>query len=248
MMKNLQKLLSLKKKAKEWSEVPHGCGNSYGVIGAGDMIHNMIVVEKEEFRDTLFTTADNNRIVFPEIYKAYIDEKGVFKKSLTGIIKEFFEYDFIRDIKGMRMVDFPTQDPGIVLFKGKNLEGYTKYEFEKQFGKLTFIDKLNKYGREEFVYSFNGDIYTFEDDVRLISVEVNNPVSGWEIDGLSIGSKQELFSEKYPESMSFNAICSERYEDYKKEQLHWLLFNENKGSVSYWIKDGVLDRFTVFYN
>ncbi|MFL9837650.1 hypothetical protein ABS768_09095 [Flavobacterium sp. ST-75] len=242
-----ERLLSLKKEAKEWSGVPHGCGNNYGVIGAGGMIHNMIVVEKEEFRDTLFTTADNNRIVFPEMTKAYIDEKGVFKESLTGIIKEFFEFDFTKDIEGMRMIDFPSENPDIVLFKSKNLKGFTKDKFEKQFGKLTLVDKVNNYGRKEFVYSLNGDIYTFEDDVRLISVEVNNPDSGWGIDGLSIGSKQELFLEKYPESMSFNVISSKKFEDYKKEQLHWLRFNESEGSIGYWIKDGVLNRFVIHY-
>lgn len=241
----VNRLLAINSKAKKKDEVDFWCeAGTYG----GDMIHNMIVVEKDNIRDTIYLTRQNTYIVFPDEHKAYPDSKLILKKSLTGIIKEFFEFDFTRDIRGMRMIDFPTQDSGIVLFKGKNLEGYTKYEFEKQFGKLTLVDKVNNYGRKEFVYSLNGNIYTFEDDVRLISVEVNNPDSGWEIDGLSIGSKQELFSEKYPESMSFNAICSERYEDYKKEQLHWLLFNEHKGSVSYWIKEGMLNRFTVFYN
>lgn len=239
------KLLAINGEAKKKKGVEFWC--EPGTLG-GDMIHNMIVVEKDAVRDTIYLTQQNTYIVFPDEHKAYPDNKLVLRKSLTGTIKEFFEFDFTRDIKGMRMIDFPNDDIGIVLFKGENPEEYTKYEFEKQFGKLTFVDKVNNYGRKEFVYSLNGDIYTFEDDTKLISVDINNPDSGWEIDGLSIGSKQELFSEKFPESMSFNAICSERYEDYKKEHLHWLLFYEDKGSVSYWIKDGVLDRFSVFYN
>lgn len=238
------RLLAINSKAKKKDGVDFWC--EQGAFG-GDMIHNMIVVEKENIRDTIYLTRQNTYIVFPYEHKAYPDNKHILKKSLTGIIKELFEFDFTRDIKGMRMIDFPTEDPGIVLFKGKKLEGYTKYEFEKQFGKLTLIDKLNNYGREEVVYSFNGDIYIFEDDAKLINVEVNNPNSGWEIDGLSIGSKQEFLSEKYPESMSFNAIWSKNFEEYKREQLHWLLFKEDKGSVSFWIKDGALDRFIVYY-
>ncbi|KGO83186.1 hypothetical protein Q763_04030 [Flavobacterium beibuense F44-8] len=238
------RLLAINREAKKKKGVEFWC--EPGTLG-GDMIHNMIVIEKDAVRDTIYLTRQNTYIVFPDEDKAYPDNKLVLRKSLTGTIKEFFDFDFQKDLRSMFMSDVEKIPLNKVFFKGKNIKGFTKNKFEKEFGKLNKLDENKSYDGLVVNYSFEGDIYSFTNDV-LDSVEVNNPDSGWEIDGLYIGSKQELFLENYPISMSFNVISSKKFEDYKKKQLHWLRFNESTGSIGYWIKDGVLDRFSVFYN
>lgn len=238
------RLLAINREAKKKKGVEFWCGE--GTLG-GDRIHNMVVVEKDNIRDTIYLTQQNSYIVFPNEHKAYPGSKLVLRKSLTGVIKEFFEFDFQKDLRSMFMGNIDKIPLNKVLFKGKNLKGFTKDKFEKEFGKLKKLDEKLSYDGAFVSYSFEGNVYSFINDVLLDNVEVNNPDSGWEIDGLSIGNKQELFLEKYPVSMSFNVISSKKFEDYKKEQLHWLHFSENEGSIGYWIKDGVLNRFSIGY-
>lgn len=242
----VNKLLSIKQQSKNWKSIGFNCND--GVIG-GDIIHNMFVIENKGKNDTIFTTRGNGQIVFPDENKAFIDKSYILNKALTGSIKEFFEYNFGKDLQGMLFgEELESISVESVVYKEKNLYGYTKEKFEEEFGNLIFAEEIESYPEGQILYEFEGNFYTFDVNGLLIRIDVLTANTSWQFDNQNIGSKVEALKKDYPISMSFNVIYTVKFEDFKKENLHWIMLEEDKGALNYWIKDGKLDGYEIYFD
>ena len=238
-----QNLLKLKKEARKWKKSDYFCFP--GAIG-GSMIHNMFVVSYNGVNDTILSTLYNDMIIFPGEEKAYSDKKGTLKKILPENLTDFFKHDFKSQI---RSLSFPEKNDSItidkILYNGKPGNDRFNKDFGKNPGNFIKIHELPG-------DNYNMEIYTFKNDTiqqygKEINVSLTNTDSGWNIDGIKVGDTEEKFRIKYPTSARIQKYYNIRYEDILHKYCYWVLIRDNKGSITYFIKDGVIEKIEIHY-
>ena len=238
----IHNLLDIKKKAPRGKSRDFYCKErSMG----GESIHNMFVFSGS-VTDTIFTDSSNKWIIFPDRQKAYLDKDLKFTKALTGIIKEFMEYDFKTPILAHFHTEGRDSIPtGSVLHRGrsgvaflnnivKNAEGYSLFKTD------TIYSRIKK------IYVQGNDSIEFYED--KITVDISDTNTGWDIDGIKPGEPESKLFEKYPASTQLKMIYLMRFEDIKRKYFYTVLLSNGKGYISYFIKDKKIECITIDLN
>lgn len=238
----IKNLITIKKQAKKWKKSDCGCNGRYGLQWGS--IPNMYVIESKNGNDTLFTNRNNTQVIFPKYQAGHEDKEGVLAKALTGNIKEFFEHDFSSQI---RSLFFPEENDSItadkVLYEGKPVHNFITKDFENNTGNFRLVSSESFYGSIERKYAFANDTIRFyQKDSNAI---ISDPDSRWNIDGIKVGDHEELLKQKYPKSTEIQKYYHIRYEDIKRKYFYWVLLTDKKGSITYFIKDHVIDKIEV---
>jgi hypothetical protein len=237
----VQNLLKLKKDARKWKKTNYFCFP--GAIG-GSMIHNMFVIESGFKKDTVFTYYGNDRIILPEKHVAYLDKKEVLRKMLPKNIKDFFEHDFLSQL---RSLSFSEKNDSInsdeVLYKDKRVIDIFNKDFDTRPGTFRKIKEIPLDNYSEKTYTSNNDtVYQYHKQVKIT---ITNPDSGWDIDGFKPGDTEEKVIAKYPLSTSIQKYYHIRHEDIVRNYFYWVLLKDKKGSITYYIKDHIIDKIEI---
>jgi hypothetical protein len=241
----INNLLIIKKQAKKWKKSDCGCNGRYGLQWGS--IPNMYVIESKNGNDTLFTNHNNTQVIFPKYEAGHEDKEGILARTLTGNIKEFFEHDFRNQI---RSLFFPEENDSItadkILYQEKNAVKIFNKNFEKDTGKFKLVSRDSLYNDIERKYAFNNDTIRFFGN--NIDITITYPDSGWNVGGLKVGDAEEKLIAKYPLSTSIQKYYHIRYEDIVRNYFYWVLLADKKGSITYFIKDYVIDKIEVNLN
>lgn len=238
-----KKLLEINKTAKSWSKhKSFYCYESFSSYS----IHNMITVKISTITDTVYTDQDFLWIIFPDKEIAYRDEAQVLKKSLTGIIKEFFEHDFWKQLRA-RFVENERDSitTGALLYKGRSGMAFIN-NFEKDFQgyRLVMTDTSYTDVRKTYIQE-NDSIKFYGDTPHLIISDSNTP---WDIDGIKPGDPESKLFEKYPASTQTQLFYHIRFEDIKRMYYYPVTLKGGAGSISYCIKDNIVTTIEVYFH
>lgn len=232
-------LLTLKKLSKKWKKEKHFCiPRSLG----GDMTHNMFVIEYNGKNDTILADKYNAMIVFSGKAKRYIDKNLVLQSMFPDNIKEFFTHNFDRQIKSIvtREDDSITSDK--IRYQGELATDFFSENFENAPGNFQQIKKDSLYGETERIYAYNNDTIRY---YKEINITVTNRDSGWDIGEFKIGDTENALIAKYPASTKIQKFFNIRYEDIKRNYFYWVALTEDKGNITYIIKDHIIDKIEI---
>lgn len=236
----IQNLLKLKTTAKKWQKRQHGCARGWDM----DMIPNMFVIESGFKKDTVFTYYGNDRIIFPEKNVAYLDKEEVLRKMLPKNIKDFFEHDFLSQLRSKSFLeknDSVTADK--ILLNGKRATEIFDVDFDIHPGNFRKIREIPLDNYTEKTYTFNNDtVYQYDKQVKIT---ITNSNSGWDVGGLKVGDSEKKLIALYPLSTSIQKYYHIRYEDNVRNYFYWVLLADKKGSITYFIKDHVIDKIEI---
>lgn len=235
-----ENLLSLKKISKKWKKRNHFCESR--TIG-GDMTHNMFTIEYKGKRDTILTTYNNEMIVFPGTGIAYVDENQVLKKMFTGNIKEFFEHDFNKQIRALFMPENDSITSDKILYKGEPAINFISKDFKSQLSQFKHISSDSVYNEIKRKYAYTNDTVQFYKN--NIDITLTSPDSNWNIDWVKPGDSEELLFQKYPTSTKIPKYNLIKYEDIKRKYFYWVELIGNKGSITYHIKDHIIEKIEI---
>jgi len=208
-----------------------------------DMIYNMYIIKDGiNTIDTIFTTKNNDFIVFPKDNAAYEDKNHLLQNTLTGEVKEFFEYDFDKQITSWFTVNVDSITRNKVLYKGKSIHGLTEELFKKQYTNKRLEDEISYHA-----YSHDANTYLFFDDIlQKVTIETLN--NNWVIDGVQTGENESLLLAKYPNSAKAKIFSHIRFEDIKREYCYSIILRDDKGSVDFFIKDKIIEKIIVDFS
>ena len=211
--------------------------------GSMDMIYNMYIIKDGiNTIDTIFTTKNNDFIVFPKDNAAYEDKNHLLQNTLTGEVKEFFEYDFDKQITSWFTVNVDSITRNKVLYKGKSIHGLTEELFKKQYTNKRLEDEISYHA-----YSHDANTYLFFDDIlQKVTIETLN--NNWVIDGVQTGENESLLLAKYPNSAKAKIFSHIRFEDIKREYCYSIILRDDKGSVDFFIKDKIIEKIIVDFS
>lgn len=230
--KLIEKLLEIKAECKNWPYKPFYCNNR--MIG-GDEIKNMVVITGKR-NDTIFTDRDNQWIIFPEWRKAYLDQNGILKSSLTGRIKEFFDYDFDKQLRvkfGIETVD--SIPISYIKHREKSLKDTSlPYMPEK---------RQLKIGSSKEIYLLGVD--TISIDERRTTIIVDDEAGPFSINGLRPGDSEQQLKKLYPISTSVPLFYHTRFEDMQRKYYYLITIEKGVGSVAFMINDGRIDSIEI---
>jgi len=157
-------------------------------------------------------------------------------------IKEFFKHDFDRQIKSIfiREDDSITSDK--IRYKGELATDFFNEHFENAPGNFQQIKKDSLYGELGRIYAYNNDTIRY---YKEINITVTNRDSGWDIGEFKIGDTENALITKYPASTKIQKYFNIRYEDIKRNYFYWVALTEDKGNITYIIKDHIIDKIEI---
>lgn len=232
-------LLSLKKTSKKWRKTNLFCKPR--IIG-GDMIHNMFIIEHKGKRDTILATYNNEMIVFNNETKAYIDKNRVLEKMLPQNIKEFFDHDFKKQIMALYIRENDSIPLNKILYK-ESMRGFSIEDFKNLSDQFKLISSDSLYENIQRKYTDGNDTIQFYKN--HIDITITSPDSNWNIDKVKPGDSEKLLFQKYPTSTKKPKFYLIRYEDIKRRYFYWVELIGNKGSITYFIKDRIIEKIEI---
>ena len=242
--KLIKKLITIKMNAKQWEKKNHICTD---ISIPGDRIPHMFVIENKNSHDTIFTSHENDYIIFPEEMSAYHDKKNILFKALNGNIRQLFTHDFSPQIQSQF---FQKENDSIstdkISYNGNRAIDVFNENFNKQPGRFVKFRELPGDNYILETYAFNND--TVNQYYKQIDITVTNPDSGWNIDEIKVGDSEEKFSRKYPVSAKVQKFYDIRYEDIIRRYFYSVELTNNKGNIIYFIKDKVIDKIEIHLN
>jgi hypothetical protein len=259
-------LLRLKKEAKEtWKKDSLTCGvkitrreiapnafmneeKQYGTV-----LPNMFVVEVNRFRDTIYTTANNLSIAFPEEQTQFIDDKKQLDAAFTDDFRKFFTRDLTAELAANVSDSIPY---GRLLINEKKLYKHTRKSFERDITKFQVVRTDSVFGQLttiETEYWLNNIRIKFSNqnkqitELKATKMNYNFPNAAvFEVDGIKIGDSEEMLYECYPNSTKFknwgasvNDITNNYYYDVQ------LIGTD--GYIMFYIKDKVINEIEVSF-
>jgi hypothetical protein len=241
-----QNLLKLKKLSKRWQQQNHFCRP--GSLG-GDMTHNMFVIEYNGRNDTILATYDNSKIIFPGKSKSYTDGKGVLKSMFPENIKKFFNYDFNKQINSWFMEKRDSIPADRVYFRNENAYGLTEQKFKQQHEYRLIVADTSFQTPEEYTirktYLSNRDTLTFDNSERLDEIIIDDIGSEYTVDSLRVGDNENALILKYPSSVKAKIFYNVRFEDLQRTYYYIIDLKDNKGMISFYIKDKIINKITI---
>lgn len=244
-----EKLLKLKKEAKSWKKQNHEC--KPGTLG-GDMTHNMFIIEYQGKNDTILSTYDNSKIIFPNKSKSYTDEKGVLKSIFPENIRAFFDYDFNNQIHYWFTTKIDSISADKIYFRNKNAYNLTEQKFKQQYEHKLIVADTSFQTREEYTirktYLSRTDTLSFENSGNLDEIIIDDKNSECSVDGLKIGDSENTLILKYPNSARKKVFYNIRFEDLQRIYYHDVDLKDNKGRISFYVRDKIIDKIIIRFD
>jgi len=240
----IKKLLEIKKKAKKWEKTGFWCTER--TIG-GDMIYNMFVFEGAKVNDTLFTS--HYTVIFPAEQLAYLDKDNEIYRAFNKHFKAFFDKDFREDFNQLSnniVLDSISSDN--LMYKGKVVAQLNFTDIKNQTQSLKEIDVFES---EEdsitdyfYTYEADRDIIKTKNNQSIDSVIINNPDT-FSIDGIKVGSSEELVANRYPQSAKHPYPASTKFEEMEYKYDYEIMFKNNKGSAVISVNKKVVSNIEI---
>lgn len=259
-------LLRLKKEAKDsWKKDSLTCGvkinrreiapnafmreeKQYGTV-----VPNMFAVEVNRFRDTIYTTANNLSIFFPEEQIQYLDANKQLDAAFTNDLRNFFARDLTAELAANMSDSIPYSR---LLINEKKLYKHTRKSFERDITKFQVVRTDSVFGAIttiETEYWLNNLRVKFDTktkqitELKAMKMKYAFPNAAvFEVDGLKIGDPEEMLYECFPNSTKFrnwgaslNDISNNYYYDVQ------LIGTE--GYVMFYIKDNIINEIEVMF-
>lgn len=225
--KLIEKLLSIKANCKKWPQKPLYCEKR--MVG-GDEIPNMLVITGKR-NDTIFTDKTNRWIIFPEQRKAFSDEKGIFKASLSGSIKDFFDYNFDKQLRVKFLIEtVDSVSVNSISYRGQALKNNVIEipETQEKFRLGT--------GNSKKIYVTGND---------TITIDINDKAGPFSVDGLRPGDSEQQLKKHYPVSSSIPVFYHTRFEDMQRKYYYLVTIEQGVGYVVFMIADGVIESIQI---
>ncbi|MBE98851.1 hypothetical protein [Flavobacterium coralii] len=234
------RLLEVKKQSKKWNSRPFRCEDSF----SSDEIPDMFVISGA-VTDTIFTNVDNREIIFPDESRAYYDEENMLESAFTGIVKEFFDYDFKKSIWALFLPEKDSISIDNIFYKEKPIANSLKY-FKRDLEGFKLISTDSVYGGIEKLYTCKKDTISISE--RDFTIMINDLKSDWVVDNTRVGmSESELFI-KYPVSTKIKLFSKTKFEDIKREYFYWLGVANTDIHIVFKIKDNIIDSIMLSFN
>ncbi len=233
-LKLIEKLLSIKANCKKWPQKPLYCGKR---MLEGDEIPNMLVITGKR-NDTIFTDKTNRWIIFPEQQKAYKDEKGIFKASLSGSIKDFFDYNFDWQLRVKFLIEtVDSVSVNSISYRGQTLKNNV----------IEIPETQEKYrlgtGNSKKIYVTGNDTITIDD--RRTSTIINDKAGPFSVNGLRPGDSEQQLKKHYPVSASIPVFYHTRFEDMQRKYYYLVTIEKGIGNVVFMITDGIIESIQI---
>jgi hypothetical protein len=184
-------------------------------------------------------------IIFPNKKVAYTDKKHLLKKSFPKEIKNLYNHNFSQQIRSLVIRENDSISTNKVIYEGKLISNIINSEFENHPGKFKLVSKDSLFNDIERIYTYDKDTIRYH---RTIEIIITNPDSDWNVGGLKIGDTEEKFRTKYPTSARVQKYYNIRYEDIIRQYFYWVMLSDNKGSITYFIKDQAIEKIEIDYN
>jgi hypothetical protein len=240
-LKLMKRLLEIQKKAPQWKSRRFYCHGGFN----GDRIQNMITVSDGIFKDTIFTDKDFLWIIFPDKDIAYRDEKQLLKKALTGNIKDFFEHDFEKQLRAMFVRDEIDSLPiGALWYKGRSGTVFI-HNFQRDPQGYSLVKTDSAYGEITQTYTQGKDSIEFYRNT--VTLKIYDPETPWNIGMVKPGDPESKLLKLYPTSTKQPFFYNIRFEDIKRIYYYPVILKGQKGSISYCIKNKVIEEIDVYF-
>ncbi|OYQ37910.1 hypothetical protein CHU92_07275 [Flavobacterium cyanobacteriorum] len=243
----IRNLLLLKTKSKKWKKLKHDC-NIKGWMEYHDKIDNIFVFEGTSKNDTLFTSANNFSVIFPNKHIQYIVPNDEINKALSGDMKDFFMRDFRADIWSIFMDVHDSISTEKILYKGIQITNAIKIDNISKEGILIELDSLyiDDNVLYEKTYKSDGNIYSFNRDQKLESIKVYNPADFY-LDGIVPGNPESKL-DKYPNSITHQFPNGTKYEEIKNSYEYSVNIEGKKGRMIFQIRNKIIESITLTFN
>lgn len=236
--KLIEKLLEIKAECKNWPYKPFYCNNR--MIG-GDEIRNMVVITGKR-NDTIFTDRDNQWIIFPERRKACLDQNGILKASLTGRIKEFFDYDFDKQLRvkeGIETLD--SISIGHLRYRDRALTQNYTLEVPYSVSNVRPGSEKSLSSRDFYVVGLDTIFFSHP----LTSIIINDRASSFNVNGIRPGDSEEVLKKTYPISSATPVFYHTRFEEMRRNYYYVVYIHEGKGSILFLMKNAIIDSILI---
>ncbi|MBD3843375.1 MAG: hypothetical protein IE909_16135, partial [Campylobacterales bacterium] len=225
------RLLEVKKQSKKWNSRPFQCEDSF----SSNEIPDMLVISGA-VTDTIFTNVDNREIIFPDESRAYYDEENMLESAFTGIVKEFFDYDFNKSIRALFLPEKNSISIDNIFYKGKPITNSLKY-FKRDLEGFKLVRTDSVYGGVEKQYASKKDTITVSQ--RGATIIINDWKSDWVVDNIKVGMPENELFIKYRVSTKIKLFSNTKFEDIKREYFYWLGVANKDVNITFKIKDNI---------
>ena len=259
-------LLDAKRKSGRWKSVDHFCRP--GWIG-GQLVPNMIVLEYNKFRDTIYMTEGLKCVFNPDKEKAYRDEKEEIRKILSKNrqLKAFVEADFATLYRTV-LRNFESAKDSVDIaevFKSDNLYNYSSEAIQRLVGDFDFKEKTISYKKldddswkstETMLCDKDYAHFEFENNrlekVRVDSLYANddrfiNPNLST-VCRFKPGDSIKLLTARFPESAKNITIFRDYFPNEDGTYTLEVALKSKKGRVYYILEGDVISRIEVFFD
>ncbi|PZR23810.1 MAG: hypothetical protein DI539_02225 [Flavobacterium psychrophilum] len=247
-------LLKLKADAKTWTTEACNCGQEPDV-SQKPLVTSMFIVQVNNFKDTIFTTANHKGVFFPEEKLEYVAPENNIRTTFTKDVDDFFKRDFAAEIEAWKMDMIPLSD---ITYQKKNMYGLTRKEFEKNVsyfnmvstdstyfnGKFMKVEKIYRIGDMEFYFDNKEQKLNKINIFSTPKKQYYSPSSVIIIDGVKIGDSEEVLCNKYDNSTLLKhwdapLAAINNYYTYEVK------LNNEQGVVRYAIRNGYIYEISI---
>jgi len=243
-------LLQLKKDAREWQTKDYECLTDSVVANP---VSNMLIVEVNRFRDTIFITKDNCSLFFPAETAEYIDSHEAIPKAFTNDISTFFERDFEEEINNIQYDSVPFNS---VTIAKKPVYGLTREEFDQNIIRFQLVrtDSVyspdGKHSRVLQEYWLNNMKFLVNhrkkiDQIMIYDTDYDFPDEyNLFIDGIKLGDSEEVLFERFPNSTAIRNWGAPLH-DLNNYYYYEVDLSEDSGKITFTIKNKAIIRIQI---
>jgi hypothetical protein len=213
---------------------------------------NMIVVEVNQFKDTLYTDAANYYLYRPVEQALYADTLAQINNACTPHMRAFFERDFEQEFN--TRTDSIMQDR--VAINGKSVFGLGRKGFEKKIGPFQASRTDSVFGpqltsRCELLINNMG--FRFEGAKNRISsiraFKIDHEFEqkyDIEVDGIKLGDAEAILHERYPNATRIRNWGAP-LQDIANNYYYIVEFTGTEGYVLFYNRNSVVNEIEVSF-
>jgi hypothetical protein len=240
-------LLRLKRESTNWQRI------SLVDTPAVFYARNMIVVQVNQYKDTLYTDTALRYLYNPKEEALYADTTAQITAAFNPEMKTFFERDFEKEFE--HHTDSVTLDK--VKVNGKSVYGLSHRGFEKKVGHFQIARTDSIFGgeqvaiRQEFIinnlrFQFDGPKKQLN---NITAVKIDHTFEQQydiEVDGIKLGDAEDKLYERYPNATrirNWGAPLNNITDNY----YYSIEFTGSEGYAIFYIRKGVISEIEVTF-
>lgn len=240
------------KKTKRNKKTDFYCSNR--CIGC-DVVDCIFVLEGRTENDTLFFSNQKKFLLIPKkeepgYFNAYGYKSADFNACLNIHFYDFFIRDFMDERWNVNLGKSDSVPLSKILCRNKDIRSISKKEIisDKEFS-LTKADTfysgeddrllsevLTNYKSTEAEVAFEND---FLKEISSIAPHIIT------VDGITVGDAETLLKQRFPGSTQYPRYYSTTYEEILHTHEYAVSFDDNSGSVSFYITDAIITGINV---